>query len=120
MDPLERDFLAFWSREKEFDQMQQIGKLMGVFFNAGEVRSWKGEGGSATGFEDGDNVLVPLTFMLRPESREAVQKIVGLDGLALPPGYRKGAKEMVVDLGKVTPEEFKAFVEKNRVTNLGG
>lgn len=122
MHPLDRDFLAFWVREREYDQMQQLGRLMGVFFNAGEVRKWKGEGGKpdGSGFEDEDNILVPLAFMLRPEARESIQKMVGQDGLALPQGYRRKEGEVVVDLGKVSKEEFLEFVEKNRVGSLRG
>lgn len=117
MDPLERDFIAYWMRQKEYDQMEQFGRLMGVLFNAGEVRSWSNNKAtkSPTGFEDEDTILVPLSFMLRPESRESIQKMVGTDGMALPEGYRKREGEIVVDLGKVSPEEFKAFVESNRV-----
>jgi hypothetical protein len=121
MDPIEREFLSYWTREREYDQMQQLGRLMGVFFNAGEVRSWKADGGErASSLEDEDNLLIPLSFMIRPEGREAIQKMVGTGGLALPKGYRQAPGEVVVDLGKVSPEEFKSFVEKHRVSTLKG
>lgn len=115
MHPIDRDFLSYYLREKEYDQMEQLGRLLGVMFKAGEVRSWKQSGDSGDGFDDEDNVLVPLTFQLRPETREGIQKMVGSDGLAMPKGYRRADGEYVVDMGKVTPEEFIAWVKQNRV-----
>lgn len=111
MDPLERSYLFFWVREREFDQMQQISRMLGVMFKAGEVRSWKE--GSGDSLDDEDHLFVPLTFMLRPEAREGVKKMVG-NGLPLT-DYRKAPNEVVVDLGQVSPEEFKEFVQKHRV-----
>lgn len=118
MDAIEREFLAFWLREREADQMSQAGRMLGVLFKAGEVRAWKKEGTGDSGYDDEDDVLVPLSFMIRPEGREGLQKLVGSSGLSLPTGYRKQNGEIIVDLGKVTPEEFQAFVAKNRVNTL--
>lgn len=116
MDPIERDFMAYWIREREYDQMQQLGRLLGVFFNAGEVRGWKGQGETgAGGYDDTDNLLVPLSFMLRPEARDGIQKMVGSAGLALPKEYKVRNGEIVVDLGQVDPKEFIEFVNRNRV-----
>lgn len=95
--------------------MTQVGRMLGVFFKAGEVRTWKKTEGTGPGYGDEDDILIPLSFMLRPEAREGIQKLVGAEGLALPDGYRKQGGEIIVDLGKVTPEEFQAFVDKNRV-----
>lgn len=121
MDPVERNFIAFWLKEREQDQMTQIGRLLGVFFKAGEVRRWKESGpGGGSGYDDEDHVLVPLSFMIRPESREGIQRLVGTEGLALPKEYQKAANETVVDLGQVSPEAFKEFVNRNRVTDLRG
>ena len=114
MHPIDRDFLSFYLREREYDQMEQLGRLLGVMFKAGEVRQWKQSGDSGDGFDDEDNVLVPLTFQLRPESREGIQKMVGASGLALPKGYRKADGEYVVDMGKVSPEEFMAWAAQRR------
>jgi len=115
MDPIEREFLAYWTREREFEQMEQLGRLLGVMFDASEIRSW-GKSGGGSGFDDTDSVLVPLTFMLNPDSRQAIQKMVGsASGLTLPAGYRKGQNEYVVDLGKVSPQEFMDFVRQNQV-----
>lgn len=116
MDQIELDFLMYWQRQKEFDQMEQFGRLLGVLFNAGEVRGWNSTEDTPFGMDDEDNLLIPLSFMLRPESREGIQKLIGQrSGLSLPKEYKQKAGEIVVDLGKVSPEEFKAFVEKNRV-----
>lgn len=120
MDPIERAFAAYWIKEQQYDQMQQIGRMLGVMFSAGEVRGWRAAGEGGEGYDDEDSVLVPMTFMLRPESRDGVQKMVGSEGLALPKGYKKRDGELIVDLGKVSPEEFKAFVDKNRVNSLKG
>jgi len=120
MDPMLRDFLVFWLREKEFDQMEQIGRLLGVMFTAAEVRSWKEAGNEGSGPpENHEKIFIPLSFMLRPEAREGLRKSIGKDGLALPQGYRTKEGEVVVDLGKVTVEDFKAFVENNRVRSFG-
>ena len=99
--------------------MQQLSRLLGVMFIAEEVRGWKsGEGGDGI-MEDDDKIFIPLSFMLNPEAREGIRKLVGSEGLA-PSGYVKRPGEIMVDLGKVTPEEFKAFVEKNRVQQQRG
>lgn len=119
MDPIEREFLNYWIREREYDQVGQMGRLLGVMFQAGEVRSWR-EGGGGEGYDDEDNILVPLTFALRPEAREAIRKMVGSDGMKLPEGYQKQSGEFVVDLGKVSPQDFIDFVNQNRVTGPKG
>lgn len=101
--------------------MEQIGRLLGVLFSAGEVRGWaKQSEGPIMGMSDEDTLLVPLSFMIRPESREGIQKMVGQQGLSLPEGYKRKDGEVVVDLGQVTPEEFKQFVESHRVDSLKG
>ena len=119
MHPIDREFLYFWMREKEFDQMQQFGRMLGVMFNAGEVRGWDtGDTGPTLGLDDTDSVFVPLSFMLRPESREGVQKMVGKDTQMVSADKKQG--NVVVDLGKVSKEIFQEFVEKNRVAQLKG
>jgi hypothetical protein len=36
-------------------------------------------------------------------------------GMALPDGYKKGAKEVVFDLSNIAPEDFMYFIENKRL-----
>jgi hypothetical protein len=111
MEPEEVDFLYFWVKEVENSRMLQIGKLMGVCFTAGEIRSW-GKKGQQGEYKDEDKVLVPLSLILKGEFKEGLIRHVGGDMMPLPPGYRKGKNEVVVDMGKVSPEEFINWVKQ--------
>lgn len=114
MDHEERAFLAYWVREARREQMAEMGKLLGVFFSVGEIRSWGApDSGKPTVYKDNENILVPLSIVLKPELREGLKKMVG--GLALPDGYKKGAKEVVVDLGGVSPDDFMYFAKHGRL-----
>jgi hypothetical protein len=111
MDPDVRIFLHHWVRKVEKDRFQQLGRLMGVLFTAGEIRTWnKGEGKGV--FADQDPVSVPLTIAFRPELRDGLMRLVG--GLTKPKDVKFGENEVVIDLGATSIEDFKAFVETHR------
>lgn len=111
MDQDEIQFIYFWIREHERQQLQQLGRLLGVSFEAHEVRGWAKQGGAATRYKDHDAVLMPLTLALRPELREALIKMVGLNGMSAPEGYQKRDGEFMVNLGDIPIEEFKNFLQ---------
>lgn len=114
MEPEERAFLAYWVRQARQEQMSEVGKLLGVFFSVGEIRRWGAQdSGKEHTYRDEENILIPLSIVLKPELREGLKKMVG--GLALPDGYKKGAKEVVVDLGGVSPEDFMYFAKHGRL-----
>lgn len=108
--------MAFWARESRKEFIQEIGKLLGVFFKAGDIRKWKDDGGSGA-YQDNDDILIPLSIALRPEMREHLQKMVG--GMALPDGYKKGKFEQVVDLGRLPIEDFKYFLKHRKLPDEG-
>jgi hypothetical protein len=120
MEPEERAFIAYWVRESRREQMSEIGKLLGVFFSVGEIRKWGGPDTGNHTYRDDENILIPLSIVLKPELREGLKKMVG--GLALPDGYKKGAQEVMVDLGGVSPDDFMYFAKHGRLpdaTSLG-
>ncbi len=118
MSPEERAFAYFWLKEVENEQMSQLGRLLGTSFRAGEIRSWAAKGGSPPDYKNSDKVLVPLSFGIRPELRESLIKLVGSDGMMLPSDYKRQKNEMVVDLSKVSPQEFKDFLTKKILPEL--
>lgn len=96
--------------------MMQIGKLIGACFTAGEIRSW-GKRGQSSEYKNDDKVLVPLSLILKPEFKEGLIKFVGGDMMPLPDGYAKAKNEVVVDMGKVSPEEFMNWVKQVNLAN---
>jgi hypothetical protein len=110
MEPEELVFLAFWVNEVEASKAKMLGRMLGVNFTAGEIRSWSKDG-AAKDYGDQDNVLVPLALVLKPELRDSLIKMVGGQAMPLPKEYRKGKNEIVVDMGKVSPQEFIEFVK---------
>jgi len=93
--------------------MENWARYLGVQFTAGEIRRWSAAG-KGKEYLDEDPVLLPLALSLRPELQQALIKMVGGEGVALPAEYRKGQNEIVVDLGKVSPGEFMAFFKKKQ------
>ena len=116
MEPEELVFLAFWVNQLEEKRALLFGRMLGVNFTAGEIRSWAKEGGERD-YKDQDNVLIPLSLIMKPELRDGLVKMVGGNSMPLPKDYRKGKNEIVVDLGKVTPEEFMEFVKNKKLPN---
>lgn len=110
------DFLHYWVKEVENTRMMQIGKLIGACFTAGEIRSW-GKTGQTGEYKDTDKVLVPLSLILKPQFKEGLIRFVGGDAMPLPDGYTKGAREVVVDMGKVSPQEFMDWVKNLHKNN---
>ena len=117
MEPEELAFLAFWVREVEEERMRTMGRFMGVNFTAKEIRTWS-DSASNKDYRDDDNVLVPLALVLKPELKESLIKLVGGSSMPLPDGYRKAPNEVVVDLGRVSPEEFIEFVKSRRLPEV--
>lgn len=113
MDAEIRAFLYFWVQERNKQQILELGRLLGAFFTAGEIRAW-GSNDKGT-YRDEDPILIPLSLAIKPELRDGLRKMVG--GVALPEGYAKGANEVVVDLGQVSTQEFIEFIEKHRPTS---
>ena len=111
----ERAFLYFWTKEVENERIGQIGRLLGTTFEAREIRSWAKAGGNAAEYKDSDKVLVPLAMAIRPDYREGLMKLVGGSGMALPPEYQKKKNEIVMDLSKVSPQEFLDFFGKKKL-----
>jgi len=118
MSPEERAFAYFWIKEVENEHMNQLGRLLGTSFRAGEIRSWASKGGSPPDYKNSDKVLVPLSFGIRPELRDSLIKLVGQDGMILPGDYKRQKYERVVDLSKVSPQEFKDFLTKKQLPKL--
>jgi hypothetical protein len=118
MDPLDRNFLYFWYRQHEMDKAEQLGRMLGVMFNVGEVRGWDESEGPSLGLMDHETLLIPLSFMLNGEARGNLKKMVGTESQMASKERKEG--QVLVDLGKVSPEDFKAFIEKNRVERLKG
>lgn len=114
MEPEELEFLYFWVREVENERTMHLGKLLGTAFRAGDIRDWAKKGEQTT-YKKNDVVLMPLTLALRPDLREALIRMVGAAGLALPKGYTPTQNEQVVDLGQVSPQEFIDFVQKKKL-----
>lgn len=110
------DFIYFWVKEVENSRMMQIGKLIGACFTAGEIRSW-GRKGTNSEYKDEDKVLVPLSLILKPDFKEGLIRFVGGDMMPLPDGYHKAKNEIVVDMGKVSPQEFMNWVKQVNETN---
>src|SRR5208282_4193376 len=104
------DFIFFWVKETENSKMFQLGKLLGACFTAGEIRSW-GKKGQSNEYNNDDKVLVPLSLILKPDFKEGLIKFVGGDMMPLPDGYTKAKNEVVVDMGKVSPQEFMDWVK---------
>lgn len=113
MDPEELEFIYFWAREAENEKMMALGKLLGTYFLAEEIRSWARPGNGSNLYKDKDKVLLPLSIALRPELKEALVKLVG--HMPLPQDYKKGTKEVVIDLSRVSTEDFKYFMEHKRL-----
>lgn len=114
MEPEERVFLAFWVREARKEFMQDMGKLLGVLFNAGDIRSWEeNKNGSTHTYSDEENILIPLSIALKPELRDGLKQMV--QGLATPEGYQKQKGEVMVDLGRVTAEDFRYFLKHKKL-----
>ncbi len=112
MDPEIRAFLYHSVQKHQAEQMREFGRALGVYFTAGEIRSWtKGEGGKVY-YEDSDGLTLPLSLTLKPELRDHLTKLVS--GTPLPRGYVKGDKEVVVDLGRVTTQQFRQVLEDLR------
>ena len=64
-------------------------------------------------YKKDDMVFLPLALALRPELRDMLIKMVGGDGgLAMPRDYQGQRNEVMVDLGKVSHQEFLDFVQK--------
>lgn len=103
-------FLTYWVNQVEERRISMLGRMLGVNFTAGEIRSWS-KAGSERDYKDKDNVLIPLSLIMKPELRDNLIKMVGGESMPLPKGYRKSRNEVVVDMGKVTPEEFIEFVK---------
>ena len=112
----ERAFLYFWTKEVENERLGQIGRLLGTTFEAKEIRSWS-KGGSGE-YKDSDKVLVPLAMAIRPDYREGLMKLVGGGGMALPLDYKKKPNEVVLDMSKVSPQEFLDFFGKKKIPNI--
>ena len=113
MSPEELEFLYFWAREVENEKMLAVGKLLGTYFVAEEIRSWAKANSGTNLYKDKDKVLVPLSLALRPELKEALIKLVG--NMPLPQDYKKGDKEIVIDLSRVSPEDFQYFMKHKRL-----
>ena len=105
-------FLYFWVKEVENERLNSLGRSLGTTFTAGEIRSWKASGSGSPEYKDQDKVFVPLALTFQPELREGLLKLVGMGGMKLPSDYKRGAREVVVDMSKVTPAEFLAFLGK--------
>ena len=112
----ERAFLYFWTKEVENERLGQIGRLLGTTFEAKEIRSWAKDGSGE--YKDSDKILVPLAMALRPDYREGLMKMVGGSGMALPADYKKKTNEIVVDLSKVSPQEFLDFFGKQKLPKI--
>jgi hypothetical protein len=114
----ERAFLYFWVKEVENERLGQIGRLLGTTFSAGEIRSWGKKNGESAEYKNADKVLVPLAFAIRPEFREGLMRMVGSAGMVLPSGYKKAPNEVVVDLSKVSPQEFLDFFGQKKLPKV--
>ena len=112
MEPEERIFRAYWVRESRKEFVQDLGRLLGVMFKAGDIRNWK-DGGPAHIYQDEEDILVPLSIALRPELRDGLRQMV--QGLAAPSDYSKKKGEIMVDLGRVSAEDFKYFLQHKRL-----
>ena len=102
----------------ENERVAQLGKLLGTNFTAGEIRSWGMSKNKSQDFENNSDILVPLSFSFRPEFRDNLIKMVGHDGMLLPSDYKRQKNEMVVDLSKVSPQEFKDFLTKKKIPQV--
>jgi hypothetical protein len=115
LDQEERAFLLYWIQQQERDRALTMGQLLGVSYTVGELRSWKEKKEADTvNLPDDYRITLPLTLLLKPELREGLIKTF-VSGMSLPPEYRKGEHEVVVDLSKVTTEEFKAFFKNKQM-----
>jgi len=113
MDQEELQFRYFWAKEVERERMLQLGKMVGSTFTAGEIRKWSAQGEGSNDYKKDDMVFLPLALALRPELRDILIKMVGGDGgLAMPRDYQGQRNEVMVDLGKVSHQEFLDFVQK--------
>lgn len=108
----EMDFIIFHHRKQGDAQLMALGKLLGTSFPAGEIRSWgneKSNSGSVS-YKDTDNVVMPLSLVLKPELREHLKKIVG-NTLRIEGGYKPKEGEQVVSLGQVSTEDFRYWLK---------
>jgi len=112
---MDRDFLEYHLRKLDHEKMESFARYLGVQFTAGEIRQWGGTG-KGRDYLDADPILMPLTLALRPELQQALIKMVGGQGVPLPAEYQRGKNEVVVDLGKVTPDEFMAFFKNKQAS----
>lgn len=112
MDPEELQFRYFWAKEVERERMMQVAKMIGTAFTAGEVRKWAEQGDGTREYKKNDLIYMPLTLALRPELREMLIKMVGADGLMMPKDYQGRKNEIMIDMGQVSHQEFRDFVEK--------
>jgi len=113
MDIEELQFRYFWVKEVERDRMLQLGKMIGATFTAGDIRKWSLQNAGTPDYKKDDMVFLPLALALRPELRDMLIKMVGGDGgLAMPRDYQGQRNEVMVDLGKVSHQEFLDFVQK--------
>lgn len=112
MDPEIRAFCYFWKSEHSRQQLDDLGQLLGASFTVADIKSWRADK-SGGYYDDKDRLRLPLALSLRPELREGLLKMVG--GMVLPKDFVKGENEVVVDLGRTTPQEFQEFIEKKRI-----
>jgi hypothetical protein len=112
MGPEMRAFLYYWVQEVERNRFIQLGRTLGTYFQAGDIRRWArlAQGQGYDEFEDSDPISIPLTLALKPELKDWMIKLTS--GLGTPQGYTKGKHEVLVDMGRFTKEEYVDFLTK--------
>ncbi len=110
------DFIIHHHKQFEDSRILSFAKLLGASFTAGEIRSWskQSSGGEAKIYKNHENVVVPLSLVLKPELREQLKKMVG--NTIQPAGdYVPKEGENVIHLGQVSTEDFKYWLRNRKL-----
>jgi len=110
-------FFDHWQHKVFEEELRRFGTMLGVYWDRDNAEML---------FDDGSNdresasvpekAMFPLAFILKPEFRDVIKNMFGRRFGRDAPTWAKEQKEEVVDMWKLSKEDFKAIYSGNIAT----